>query len=104
MTNIKAVIQAGWDDAPWLDEESLKKLLEDTPPHLRQARRYGIPTVGTGLVYPVHLDSVLYDDMPIPAYWKRMYALDPGVHNTACLHAAINPNDNTHYVYSEYKE
>ena len=53
MNDIKAgqrLIQATWDDAPHLDEETKEQLLAQYPPHERKLRSQGIPVFGSGLV------------------------------------------------------
>lgn len=100
----RAVVQAGIVDAPWLDAAEVEKILANELPHLREARRSGVPMVGSGAVWPVRVEDLLVDDFPIPAYYKRMYALDVGWRNTAVLHGALNPEDDVLYLYSEYKE
>lgn len=98
----KAVIQAGWDDAPWLTEEGKEQMLADTPPHLREARRMGMPAMGSGNVYPVALESLLVEPFKIPDHYKRLYALDVGWNRTACLWAAIDPQSDTMYIVDEH--
>lgn len=97
----KAIIQAGWDDAPWLTERAKQQMEADTPPHLIEARRLGRPSMGSGNVYPISLESLLVDPFPIPNFWKRMYALDPGWNNTAVLWGALDPQTDTLYIYDE---
>lgn len=98
----KAVIQAGWDDAPWLTKETRARLLEDTPEHLKDARSKGIPSMGAGAVFPTPLESVLVDPFSIPDTWPRMYGLDVGWNKTACVWAALDPNTDTLYFYDEH--
>ena len=98
----KAIIQAGWDDAAWLTEESKHKMEEDTPPHLREARRSGKPSMGSGNVYPVSIESLLVEPFKIPEYYKRLYALDVGWNRTAVLWAAIDPQTDIVYIYDEH--
>ena len=98
----KAIIQAGWDDAPWLSEESKLKMEADTEPHLRAARRSGKPSMGSGNVYPVSIESILCEPFKIPDYYKKMYALDVGWNVTACVWAAIDPQTDVLYIYDEY--
>lgn len=97
-----AIIQAGWDDAPWLDEESKKIMLENTPPHLRDARSKGIPTVGTGNVYPIPIEEITCKPFKIPDYWKRIFGMDVGYNRTAVVWMAINPDNGQKFVYDEY--
>jgi len=98
----KAIIQAGWDDAPWLTEEKKEQMLADTAPHLREARRSGKPSMGSGNVYPISIESLLVKPFPIPDYYKRMFALDVGWNVTAAVWAAIDPQTDTIYIYDEY--
>lgn len=98
----RAVIQAGWVDAPWLSEEVIARMKQNTPPHLIEARMHGYPSLGSGNVYPVPLEDVLIDPFVIPPHYKHMYALDVGWNRTACLWAAINPDDGMVYIYSEH--
>ena len=98
----KAIIQAGWDDAPWLTEEKKEQMLSDTAPHLREARRSGKPSMGSGNVYPISIESLLVKPFPIPDYFKRMFALDVGWNVTAAVWAAIDPQTYTIYIYDEY--
>ena len=101
-TTSKAVIQAGWDDAPWLSEDMKARLLEDTPIHLREARAKGTPAMGSGNVYPIPLEEVLVDVFAIPPSWPRMYALDVGWNRTAAVWAALDPATDTIYLYDEH--
>lgn len=98
----KAVVTAGWDDAPWLSEDAKRRMLEDTSPHLRDARSKGIPAMGSGNVYPISLDELLVSPFEIPSNWRRMFALDVGWNRTACLWAAVDPNSDTVYIYDEH--
>ena len=98
----KAIIQAGWDDAPWLTDDKKDQMLADTAPHLREARRSGKPSMGSGNVYPIAIESILVKPFVIPDYYKRMYALDVGWNVTAAVWAAIDPQTDTIYIYDEY--
>lgn len=98
----KAIVQAGWDDVGWLDEDEKNKVLEASEPHLRETRRSGVPSMGSGNVYPLTLDSMLVDPFPIPTHFKRLYALDVGWNRTAALWGALDPNTDVLYLYDEH--
>lgn len=98
----KAIVQAGWDDAPWLDEEEKNKILDASEPHLRETRRTGVPSMGSGNVYPLSLESMMVDPFPIPNNFKKLYAMDVGWNRTAALWFALDPNTDTVYVYDEH--
>jgi phage terminase large subunit-like protein len=99
----KAVIVAGWDDAPWLSEEAKTRILSATPPHLRQARSTGIPGDSGGQVFPTALSEITCDDFPIPAHYKLINAIDPGWNFTGAVFGAIDPDTDTIYIYADYK-
>lgn len=101
-TSPKAVIQAGWNDAPWLTDEIKARLLEDTPPHLRKARSEGIPALGSGNVYSTPVEDFLVTPFAIPDSWPRMYGLDVGWNRTACVWGALDPATDTVYLYDEH--
>lgn len=98
----KAVIQAGWDDVPWLDEETKFRLIEDTPLHLREARCKGTPSMGAGNVYSVSIETVLCEPFALPESWPRMYALDVGWNRTSAVWGALDPGTDTLYIYDEH--
>lgn len=102
LTVSKAVVTAGWDDAPWLSEDAKRRMLDDTPPNLRDARSKGIPSMGSGNVYPIPLTEIIVEPFDIPPHWRRMFALDVGWNKTACVWAAIDPNTDSIYLYDEH--
>jgi hypothetical protein len=96
------LVQAGWNDVPHLDEKAKTELLESTPPHLREARSQGIPSLGAGAIYPVPISAVEVPPFAIPAFWPRAYALDVGWNKTAVVWGAWDPSDETLYLYAEH--
>lgn len=98
----KFLVQAGWQDIPHLDEKTQADLIASTPPHLRDARTKGIPSLGAGAIYPIELSEVLCDPFPIPAYWPVMYSLDVGWRRTAALWAAWDRTVDCVYLYTEH--
>lgn len=98
----KAIIQAGWDDAPWLTEKAKQQMEADTAPHLRAARRSGRPSMGSGNVYPIAIEELLVKPFAIPPYFKKLYALDVGWNRTAALWAAIDPASDIMYIVDEH--
>jgi phage terminase large subunit-like protein len=102
--NGKFLIQATWDDAPHLSEEDKAEILRELPPHQRDSRSKGIPSLGSGAIYPISEDDLLIDDFNFPAYWPRAYGFDFGWKNTAAVWGARNPENDTWYLYSCYKK
>ncbi len=100
----KYVQVVAWSDVPHITEEMKKKMLDATPPQLREARAQGIPTVGEGLVYPVDPKYIVVDDFKIPLHYKKLYGMDVGWNNTAAVWGAWDIDNDVIYVYSEHKQ
>lgn len=96
------MVQAGWDDAAHLDERTKAELLASTPPHLRDARSKGTPSLGAGAIYPIPESEITCAPFPIPAYWPRCYALDVGWNRTAALWGAWDRAVDVVYLYTEH--
>lgn len=93
-----------WDDVPHLSQEIKDDMLSRFPPHLRDAKSKGIPSLGAGAIYPVVEDNYLYDDFAIPKHWKRLFGFDVGWKCTAAAWLAIDPETGVTYFYSEHKQ
>ena len=102
ISNDRAMVMAGWDDVPHLDEETKARMLDECEPHLRDARSKGIPQLGAGAIYPVQESDILIDDFEIPKHWKKCFALDVGWKRTASLWGALDPETDVLYLYSEH--
>lgn len=100
----RATITIGWDDVPWLDEQTKREILASTPPHLRATVSRGVPTIGSGAIYPIPLENVVVDPFPIPAHYKKMYGMDVGWRYTAAVFGALDPDTDVLYIYDEYIE
>lgn len=98
----KFTVNAGWDHVPHLSAEQKKEELDRIQPFQRKARSEGIPTLGAGAIYPVPEELILCDPFAIPDYFPQCYALDVGWNRTAALWAALDPNTDIAYLYSEH--
>lgn len=96
------VVMAGWDDVPHLTAEQKAQEAAGIPPHEVDARSKGIPSLGTGAIYPVPESEILIDPFPIPEWMPQVYALDVGWKRTAALWAAIDRDSDIVYLYSEH--
>lgn len=102
ISDSKCLIQCGWDDVPHLSASIKAKLLASTLPYQRDARSKGIPSLGSGAIYPVPESDIVCDPFRIPEFWKRAYGLDVGWKKTACIWGAIDPVSDTVYLYSAH--
>lgn len=99
----KAVIVAGWNDAPWLSEEDKKTQLAETPPHLVSATSTGLPGIGSGTIFTTPLEEVIVKDFPIPDFWKHINGMDVGWNITGAIHVVQNPDTGICYAVAEHK-
>lgn len=98
----RALITATWDDVPHLSGEQKAALSASFSPHERDARTKGIPSLGSGAIYPVPLERIIEEPFALPDHWPRAYALDVGWNRTACLWGAWSTEDGTLHLYSEH--
>jgi len=99
------LIQAGWDEAPHLDEDAKEQILAQYLPNEREMRTKGQPVFGRGMVFPYSLERLVVEDFEIPAHWLRISGIDFGFdHPTAIVWGAINPENGCFYITDEYRE
>lgn len=98
----KYLVNAGWDDVPHLDENTKADLLASTPSYLRDARSKGIPSLGSGAIYPIEESEIKCDPFQIPAYWPRAYGFDVGWNRTAAIWGAWDREVDCVYLYTEH--
>lgn len=92
-----------WDDTEHLPFEEKLRMLNSMSPHEIEARTKGLPSPGTGLVYPVPESMIICDPFEIPDHWARVSGLDFGwTHPTAVLFAAHDRDNDMLYFYAEY--
>ena len=99
-----AIITATWDDAPHLSEEDKTDLMKSLPPHQRDARSKGVPSLGSGAVYPVPESEFVVSPFEIPKHWKHAYGFDVGWNNTAAVWGALDPESGVAYITHDYKK
>lgn len=101
----RAMVQASWEDNPHLTDEQREVIIEHMSPSEQKARQYGIPSLGSGMVYGLPLSEIVVPNIPIPAHWPRCYGMDFGWSNeTAVIFLAKDRENDTTYVYAEYKQ
>lgn len=101
--NTRALVTQTWDETPHLSEESKAQLLSSYLPHEIEARSKGVPSIGSGAVYPLGQDSYTCDPFPIPPHFRRVYGLDVGWNWTAVIWMAVDLENDIDYLYREYE-
>jgi len=94
--------QCGWDETPHITDEMKQQMLMSISPHMRDARTKGIPSVGTGQIFPIPRDRYEVEPFDIPPHWERCYGLDVGWNRTAAVFLAWDKESDTLYAYAEY--
>ncbi|MBN9461709.1 MAG: terminase [Burkholderiales bacterium] len=76
------------------------QLLASIPSHEIQARTKGVPTLGSGAVFPVDEDDIKVEAFALPSHWARIAAIDFGWdHPTAVVWYAWDRDTDTTYLY-----
>jgi phage terminase large subunit-like protein len=74
------------------------------PAHEREARALGIPTLGSGRIFPIVEDVIREMPVTLPAMWPRIVGLDFGWdHPTAAVWLAWDRDTDTVHVYDCYR-
>lgn len=92
------------DDAEHIPPEKRAQIIASFPVHEREARARGVPTLGSGRVFPISETAIKIKAFEIPGHWRRICALDFGwQHPFAAIWLAIDPDTDTTYVTDCYK-
>lgn len=92
------------DDAEHYTPEQRKAIIASYPAHEREARTKGIPTLGSGRVFPIAEEVVAEDLEAFPRHWPRLAGLDIGWdHPTAAVWLAWDRDADVIHVYDCYR-
>ena len=99
----KKLITATWDDAPHLSEQEKREMFDALPPHQRDARSKGVPSLGAGAIYPVAETEIICDPFKLPDYFEFFAGMDVGWNWTAAVFFARDPDTRNVFIYDTYK-
>lgn len=92
------------EDAMHYTPEQRKAIVAAYPAHERDARAKGIPTLGSGRIFPVAEDVIRELPVTLPKHWPRIVGLDLGWdHPTAAVWLAWDRDTDTVHVYDAYR-
>lgn len=92
------------DDAEHYTPEQRAQIIASYPAHEREARAKGIPTLGSGRIFPVPEDVITVEPFPIPVHWVQIGGLDFGWdHPTAAAHLAWDRDADIIYLTKGYR-
>lgn len=103
----RVFVQAGWEDNSHLSAEERQDLMKRfaSRPHELEARMRGVPSIGSGMIYPIEEGRITCDPFEIPKHFKRCAGMDFGWTNpTAVVWLAHDPDSDVVYVYGEYAQ
>ncbi len=87
------------DDAEHYSAEEKEKIVASYPAHEREARAMGIPSLGSGRIFPVPESDIKVNPFDIPAFWPRINGIDFGWdHPTAGVQLAWDRDSDCIYV------
>jgi len=93
------------DDAEHYSPEERAKIIASYPAHEREARSKGIPTLGSGLIFPVLEEQIICEPFAIPAFWTQINGVDFGYdHPFGAANLAWDRDADIVYVCKDYRE
>lgn len=106
----RAYVQATIDDATHIPESEKETIVNSFLPHEREARARGVPTLGSGAIYPVsrsHVEFNYHATFPhgVPPHYHQLVAIDFGWdHPFAAVKLAYDPEADRIYALDIYKK
>ena len=92
-------------DAGHYTPEQQASIIASYPAHEREARSMGIPTLGSGRIYPVDEEFIKCDPIPIPSHWAQICGIDFGWdHPSAAVRLAWDRDSDIIYVTSAHRQ
>lgn len=101
----RSVVQMTIDDAEHYTQAERDAIVASYPPHEREARVRGIPSMGSGRVFPIEESKIVIDPIPIPGHWVQINGMDFGWdHPFAAVNLAWDRDADCLYLVKEYAE
>lgn len=93
------------DDAEHYTAEQRAAIIASYPAHEREARTKGIPTLGSGRIFPVTDEAISVEPFEIPAHWVQICGIDFGWdHPSAAARLAWDRDNDVIYVTSAHRQ
>lgn len=101
----REVITMTIDDAEHYTPEERQKIIDSYPAHEREARTKGIPSLGSGRIFPVAEELITVAPFVIPKHWVQIAGIDFGWdHPTAAAGLAWDRDSDIIYVSKVYRQ
>lgn len=93
------------NDAKHYSPEERAAIIAAYPAHEREARINGVPTLGSGRIYPIADEAISVAPFPVPEHWVRIAGIDFGwTHPTAAVDLAWDRETDIIYVTKAARE
>ena len=93
------------DDAEHYTPEQRAEIIASYPPHEREARVKGIPSMGSGRVFPIEEAQIVIEPIQIPGHWPQIVGIDFGWdHPFAACRVAWDRDADCIYLTHEYAQ
>ena len=100
----RAVVTMTIDDAEHYTPEQRAAIVASYPAHEREARAKGIPTLGSGRIFPIEEDAIKVEPFKIPTHWPRINGIDFGWdHPSAGVQNAWDRDNDCRYVIKAHR-
>lgn len=105
-SSAQKVTMMGIDDVEHYTEEEKKNIIASYPEHEREARAYGIPSMGSGRIFRVSMESIMEDPIiDIPKHWRLIIGIDFGWdHPQASVLIGYDADEDVIHVLRVYRE
>jgi phage terminase large subunit-like protein len=91
-------------DAEHYTDEQRRQIINSYPAHERDARSKGIPTLGSGRIFPIQEEALKEGTIQIPPHWPRICGIDFGWdHPAAMVWIAWDRDNDIVHVYDAYR-
>lgn len=91
-------------DVDHYSDAEREAIIASYPAHEREARARGIPTLGSGRVFPIVEEVIMEKPVSLPRHWPRICGIDFGWdHPTAAVWMAWDRDNDTIHVYDCYR-
>lgn len=101
----RTVISMTIEDAEHYTPKERAKIIASYPAHERDARTKGIPTQGSGLIFPILEEEIMVSPFEIPKWWAQISGLDFGWdHPFGAAKLAHDRDNDVIYVTNCYRQ
>ena len=97
-------VQMDIQEAQHFSPEERKRIIASYPAHEREARTKGIPTLGSGRIFPIAEEGIAIERRDFPSHWPRIGGLDFGwTHPSAAVELAWDRDTDVVYVTKAFR-